>query len=143
MDLKLRLNLVKSLLKTFGVKNKTGGALIDILGKGLTLNNYPTKMLKVADDYFKNREFRSEVYAMAFSEGMEMFQKGLLKQDDIAKYIASRVANPTKEIIEKAYSAAKYTSFQTQLGKRGDFFDVGAIAQKGKNVVQNKSLFLF
>ena len=129
--------------QNFGVKNKTGGQLIDLLGKGLTLNNYPTKMLKVADDYFKNREFRSEVYAMAFSEGMEMFQKGLLKQDDIAKYIASRVANPTKEIVEKAYSAARYTSFQTQLGKRGDFFDVGAIAQKGKNVVQNRSPFSF
>ena len=129
--------------QNFGVKNQTGGALIDLLGKGLTLNNYPTKMLKVADDYFKNREFRSEVYAMAFSEGMEMFQKGLLKKDDIAKYIASRVANPTKEIVEKAYSAARYTSFQTQLGKRGDFFDVGAIAQKGKNVVQNRSPFSF
>ena len=61
----------------------------------------------------------------------------------IAKYIASRVANPTKEIVEKAYSAARYTSFQTQLGKRGDFFDVGAIAQKGKNVVQNRSPFSF
>jgi len=129
--------------QNFGVKNKTGGQLIDLLGKGLTLNNYPTKMLKVADDYFKNREFRSEVYAMAFSEGMEMFQKGLLKKDDIAKFIASRVQNPTKEIIEKAYSAARYTSFQTQLGKRGDFFDVGAIAQKGKNVVQNRSPFSF
>ena len=129
--------------QNFGVKNKTGGALIDLLGKGLTLNNYPTKMLKVADDYFKNREFRSEVYAMAFSEGMEMFQKGLLPKDDIAKYIASRVANPTKEIIDKAYSAARYTSFQTQLGNRGDVFDLGAIAQKGKNVVKNKSPFSF
>ena len=129
--------------QNFGVKSKGGGALIDILGKGLTLNNYPTKMLKVADDYFKNREFRSEVYSLAFSEGMEMFQKGLLKQDDIAKYIASRVANPTKEILDKAYSQARYTSFQTQLGKRGDVFDLGAIAQKGKNVVQNKSPFSF
>ena len=77
----MRLNLVKSLLKTLVLKIKLV-ALIDVLGKGLTLNNYPTKMLKVADDYFKNREFRSEVYAMAFSEGMEMFQKGLLKKDD-------------------------------------------------------------
>ena len=46
--------------QNLGIKNKTGGQLIDLLGKGLTLNNYPTKMLKVADDYFKNREFRSE-----------------------------------------------------------------------------------
>ena len=35
----------------------------------------------VADDYFKNREFRSEVYAMAFSEGMEMFQKNHTRRE--------------------------------------------------------------
>jgi len=127
--------------QNFGIKNEGAAAIVDVLGKGLTLGNYPTKWLKVADDYFKNREFRSEVYALAFSEGMEMYGKRLLPKDKLATYIASRVANPTKEILSKAYSQAQYTSFQTQLGKRGDVFDIGAVAQKGKNFAANRGPF--
>ena len=70
-----------------------------------------------------------------------MYGKGLLPKDKIATYIASRVQNPTKEILDKAYSQAKYTSFQTQLGKRGDLLDIGAIAQKGKNFAKNRGPF--
>ena len=101
--------------QNFGIKNEGAAALVDVLGKGLTLGNYPTKWLKVADDYFKNREFRSEVYALAFSEGMEMYGKGLLPKDKIATYIASRVQNPTKEILDKAYSQAKTHLFKLNL----------------------------
>ena len=45
-------------------------------------------------------------------------------QKKIAEFIAGRVANPTKEIMEAAYKKAQYVTFQTPLGKRGDLLDL-------------------
>jgi len=125
----------------FGIKNKAGAKLFDIVGKGVTLGNLPTKFLKVSDDYFKNREFRSELYAMAFRDGMEMYNKKLLKEADLPQYIASKVANPSKDLVDAAYKQAQYVTFQTPLGKRGDVFDLGQIAQKGKNYAESRGPF--
>ena len=66
--------------QNFNIKNKTGAAFFDTAGKVLTLGNLPTKFLQVSDDYFKNAEFRSEIYARAFSDGMEKYNKKLLKK---------------------------------------------------------------
>jgi len=125
----------------FGIKNKVGAKLFDIAGKGVTLGNLPTKFLKVSDDYFKNREFRSELYAMAFRDGMEMYNKKLLKEADLPQYIASKIANPSKDLVDAAYKQAQYVTFQTPLGKRGDIFDLGKIAQQGKNYAENRGPF--
>ena len=125
----------------FGIKNKVGAKLFDIAGKGVTLGNLPTKFLKVSDDYFKNREFRSELYAMAFRDGMEMYNKKLLKEADLPQYIASKVANPSKDLVDAAYKQAQYVTFQTPLGTRGDIFDLGKIAQQGKNYAENRGPF--
>ena len=125
--------------QNFNIKNKTGAAIFDLFGKGITLGNLPTKFLKVADDYFKNREFRSEIYSRSFAEGMEMFNKGLLKQADLELYIASRVANPTKEILEAAHAQARYVTFQTRLGERGDVFDIAKTAQTFKNTAASRT----
>ena len=64
--------------QNFGIKNKALGTGFDAFGKVITLGNLPTKFLTIADDYFKNREFRSEIYARAFSEGMERYNQGFL-----------------------------------------------------------------
>jgi len=126
--------------QNFNIKNKTAAKYFDIFGKGITLGNYPTKFLKVADDYFKNREFRSEIYARSFAEGMEMFNKGLIKStDDLELYIASRAANPTKEILDAAHAQARYVTFQTRLGERGDVFDIAKTAQTFKNYTANRT----
>ena len=124
--------------QNFGVKNKALGTGVDVVGKVLTLGNLPTKFLTVADDYFKNREFRSEIYARAFSEGMERYNQNLLPKDKIAEFIAGRVANPTKEMVEAAYKQAQYVTYQTPLGKRGDVFDLAKVGQTVKNLSSNR-----
>ena len=139
---KVETKLGKITAQNFNIKNKTGAAIFDIFGKGITLGNLPTKFLKVSDDYFKNREFRSEVYSRSFAEGMEMYKKGLIKSaDDLELYIASRVANPTKEILDDAIKQTQYVTFQTPLGTRGDIFDVAKTAQTFKNYSANRGPF--
>ena len=124
--------------QNFNIKNKNAAYLFDTFGKGITLGNLPTKALQVADDYFKNREFRSEIYARAFSDGMEMFEKGLLKKDALADYIAGRVANPDKDMLAAAYKQAQYVTYQTPLGKRDDLFDLAKIGQQAKSYASNR-----
>ena len=119
--------------QNFGIKKGGIATTFDVVGTVATLGNLPTKFLTVADDYFKNREFRSEVYALSFSEGMEMYNKGLLAKADIPEFIAGRVANPTKEIMDAAYKKAQYVTFQTPLGKRGDLLDLAKVGQTVKN----------
>ena len=53
--------------QNFGLKKGAAATSVDIAGKVLTLGNLPTKFLTIADDYFKNKEFRSEIYARSFS----------------------------------------------------------------------------
>lgn len=138
---KIESKLGKVTAQNFGIKNKPGAALFDLFGKGITLNNYPTKWLKTADDYFKNREFRAELYELAFNDGMEMFNKGLIDEKDLATYIASRVSHPTKEFTEKAVEQARYVTFQTPLKDRQDVFRVGNVAQQFKNMSANVGPF--
>ena len=124
--------------QNFNIKHKTGAAFFDGAGKLLTLNGLPTKFLQVSDDYFKNAEFRSEIYARAFSDGMEKFNKKLLRREDLAEYIAGKVANPDKGLIEAAFKQAQYVTYQTPLGKRGDAFDLAKIGQTVKTYSANR-----
>ena len=124
--------------QNFNIKNKTGAAFFDTAGKVLTLYNLPTKFLQVSDDYFKNAEFRSEIYARAFSDGMEKYNKNLLKKADLADYIAGKVANPDKGLIEAAFKQAQYVTYQTPLGKRGDVFDAAKVGQTLKTYSANR-----
>lgn len=124
--------------QNYNVSNKFFASIIDKTGSVI---NTPSNFLKYADDYFKNREFRSEIYARSFSEGMEMFEKGLLPREKIADYIASRVANPTKEILEAAAKQAEYVTYQTKLGQRGDIFDLAKAGQQIKNFSANRGPF--
>ena len=39
--------------QNFNIKSKGWASFVDIVGKGITLNNYPTRWLKTADDYLK------------------------------------------------------------------------------------------
>ena len=59
---------------------KEGGIAtgVDVLGKVLTLNRIPTKLLTVADSYFKNLEYRSEIYAYAYRETVKAVRTGLV-----------------------------------------------------------------
>ena len=107
----------------------------DLAGKILTLNRIPTKFLTVADNYFKNLEYRSELYALAYRETLEKINNNVLAKDKAAEYLADRVVNPKKSMVEEAFEAAKYSTFQTKLGTRGDFLDLGSNLQKLKGNV--------
>ena len=125
--------------QNWNIKSKEGAAVFDMMGKFI---NIPSSFLRVSDDFFKKREFRSEVLARSFAEGMEMYQKGFIKnQDDLALYIASRAKNPTKEILDQAAAQAKVVTFQTPLGTRGDVFDIFKAGQTFKTAVANKTPF--
>lgn len=113
------------------IQNEAIATGYDMAGKLLTLGRIPTRMLTVADNYFKNREYRSELYALAFRETMDQIDRGILAVDDAADYLADRVYNPTKAMQKEAYDAAHYVTFQTKLNKQQ-----GNVLAKAGNLVQ-------
>ena len=69
---------------------------------------------------------------IAFRETMEAINTGTLKQERAAAYLADRIVNPSKAMVEAAHEAALYTTYQTKMGTRGDFLDLASLAQKTK-----------
>lgn len=110
----------------FGADGNLGKA-IDLLGSALTLGRIPTKTLTFFDNFFKNMEYRSELYALAYRDTLERIAEGTLNAEKASSYLARLVTNPSDELAKNAYDAALYTTFQTKLGTRGDFIDYGKI----------------
>ena len=106
---------------------------VDVLGRVLTLDRIPTRMLTTADNFFKNREYRAELYALAFREAMENIQKGTLKEADAAMFLADRVLNPTSTMVKTANEGMLYSVFQTKMQNKPDILGkLGQLAQKTK-----------
>jgi len=106
---------------------------VDGLGRVLTLDRIPTRMLTTADNFFKNREYRAEIYALAFRETMENIQKGTLKEADASIFLADRVLNPTSTMVKQANDGMLYSVFQTKMQNRPDALGkLGQLAQKTK-----------
>ena len=119
--------------QNFKIENKTAANIFDIGGKLVTLNRIPTRFLTVADNWFKNAEYRAELYSLAYRETMEAINNKTLKQEHAAKYLADAIVNPSKEMVKAAHEAALYTTYQTKLGTRGDILDLAKFAQRGKS----------
>lgn len=119
--------------QNFKIENKTAANIFDIGGKLVTLNRIPTRFLTVADNWFKNAEYRGELYSLAYRETMEAINNKTLKQDHATKYLADRIVNPSKAMVKAAHGASLYSTYQTKLGTRGDFLDVAQIVQRGKS----------
>ena len=98
---------------------------VDVLGNILTLGRIPTKMLSVSDNYFKNLEYRSEIYALAYRETIELVQSGAVSKANAAEYLANRVVNPPEAHVKRAMEITLESTFQTKLGTRGDILDLG------------------
>ena len=123
----------KATASKFNLKEGTAANSVDIIGRILTLDRIPTRMLAVADNYFKNGAYREELYTQAFRETMEMVTSGKLPKEKAKYYLASRIVNPTGAMVKSAKEQTLYKVFQTPLKDRGDFLgDIGAIAQKAK-----------
>ena len=121
--------------QNFKIENKTAANIFDIGGKLVTLNRIPTRFLTVMDNWFKNQEYRSELYAIAYRETMQMWREGWLKQNKMADYLADRIVNPTTTMQEAAYDAAHYVTYQTKLNKQpgNSLATAGSSLQKLKN----------
>ena len=104
----------------FNMAEGKGADAFNMLGRVLTLDRIPTKMLVAADGFFKNREYRSELYALAFREAMENIQKKTLTQEDAGMFIADRVLNPTSASVEIAKNTTLKSVFQTKMRDRED-----------------------
>ena len=117
----------------FDIENSTGASATHMLGRILTMDRVPTRFLSVMDNYFKNMEYRSELYALAYRETVEAVNKGIVKQADSADYLADLIVNPTKSFTKQAYDAAHYVTYQTKLNTRNDKLGSIQHIQKLKN----------
>ena len=105
----------------------------DLIGRILTIDRIPTRMLTTADNFFKNREYRAELYALAFRETMEALEKKTLKEADAPMFLADRVLNPTFNMAKAANEGMLYSVFQTKMQSRTDVLGkLGQLAQKTK-----------
>ena len=116
----------------FNIENKVAAKGVDLLGQILTLNRIPTKMLSSSDNIFKNREYRAQLFKLAYRDGMEQYHKGTLKYEDISAYIAHRVDSPKVEVVEAAKKEMLYSVFQTKAGDRGDI--LGSLAKVAQDI---------
>ena len=119
----------------FEMEKGAAANTVDFFGRLLTLDRVPTRFLTVMDNFFKNREYRSELYAIAFREAMENYNKGILKKEKMADFIAERVVNPTKLAVKEAYDSAHYITYQNKLAlqKGNKIAEYANIAQKAKS----------
>ena len=117
---KIEMHGNKLTASNFNIENKMAAKGVDFLGQLLTLGRVPTKLLTSGDNIFKNREYRAQLFKLAYREGMENYHKGTLAYDDIGAFIAHRVDTPTKEIAEMAKKEMSYSVFQTKADDRGD-----------------------
>ena len=114
---------IKPMFRTNKLDNyqQEGVAGNGFLGRLVTLDRLPTRFLTFSDNFFKNIEYRGELYALGFREAVKRMKAGDLNQDQAADFIADFVINPTKEATKEAYDAAHYVTFQTN--NRNDFFN--------------------
>ena len=123
----------KATASHLGMKEGGFATGVDVLGNILTLGRIPTKLLSVSDNYFKNLEYRSEIYALAYRETVELVMQGAVTKKNAAEFLANRVVNPPEAHVKKAMEATLESTFQTKLGTRGDFLDLGQGLQKMKS----------
>ena len=109
-----------------GVKNNTLAKGVDVIGKIATLNGLPIKSLNAGDIFFKTLSYRSELYALGYRKAFRLMQEGRLAEKDAGAFIANFIAHPSKEAQEAAFKEARYITFQTPTGQKGDILSKGA-----------------
>ncbi len=117
----------------FKMQEGAAASFVDVMGRILTLDRIPTRLLTVADKYFKNLEYRSELYALAYRDTVKNVRAGVLPQDKAAQYLAEMVVNPTEAMVKEASEVTLKSVYQTPLGTRGDVLDIGQYLQKVKS----------
>jgi hypothetical protein len=91
-------------LRPFAIKGRLGRVI-----------RMPGRILNAADEFIKAVIFESEKHALAYRKATLQGLKGEAKINKITELIA----NPTSDIFEKATFAARYRTFQQELGRFG------------------------
>lgn len=118
----------------FNIENQTAANFFDITGRVLTLDRIPTKLLTVSDNFFKNREYRAELYGLAYRDTLRKIQEGALDRKNAEAYLADLIVNPSKSMVEEARQATLYSVFQNKLkDQQGIIAFVGNKLQDIKN----------
>lgn len=92
------------------VEARTQDAISGTKGK---IIRFPTRALSSSDELFKAMARRMELNGLAVRQASK---EGLSGKEGIAR-TAELVANPTEEMLDKAFDYARYVTFQTPLGE--------------------------
>lgn len=104
------------IVETFGLKDDSGlGKAINLLGEAIRT---PSRALLGADEFFKGVAGRMELRARAYREGVA----NGFEREDLGKFIADELNNPSNTVKNAAGEFQKYITFQNDLGKAGQSF---------------------
>lgn len=77
----------------------------------------PLEVMKATDQLIYGVQFRSEIYGLAYKQAHKELKAGTLLKENIEGRIAQLKANPTDEMIERAYNESKKVTFQQDLAR--------------------------
>lgn len=99
-------------------KTGVGGAFVNSLGKAMTFNRVPTRMLEFEDTWFKVIGQRMSLYQQAYRSGIGANKKG----DELSEYIANFIHNPPKDATKAADDHSRYVTLQSKVDEVGKKF---------------------
>ena len=113
------LHTMKTGLSEFAGEKYSTGFINPVGGKIGTLIELPAgRLLKASDEFFKVLNKRGSLYSLAYRQAA----KEKLRGEAFKSRMAELIANPTKELINKAQDEAVYRTFTKDLGKTGKSF---------------------
>lgn len=87
-----------------------------IKGKAGQIVRLPTRALAMADEFFKTINSRASLRAQAYRQAMKEGKKGKALYDRTSEL----AANPSKQMVDKAFGEAAYRTFTDDLGVFGN-----------------------
>ena len=86
-----------------------------IPGKIGSVIRTPSRLMEGGDQYFKAINYRAELHALALRRVLKEKRTG----DDLHNRVAELIGSPTRDMRDRARTAATYGTFQTKLGPIG------------------------
>ena len=103
-----------------GMDEGWAASLTDTLGRIVTLDRIPTKLLTAGDQFNKNLAYNAKLYQLAIRE--LQLNRGVNIADDpnASDLLAELIANPTKEMKEQAILHAQRVTLTDELSKTSE-----------------------
>lgn len=102
-------------------------------GLGTTIR-LPSRFLMAGDEFFKQINYRADLYARLTSEAADMVAAGKIEKKDVAKYVADRVATGINDAgaatSQASLDFAREATFTQELTKNTAFRDVQNFTNK-------------